>query len=242
MECSVELPIENLSFSDQFDYDFVIASTCIEHPEYKAWYKQSTRFMMLDNGAFETGRAVGDEQYIDLALQIHPSILVIPDVYKKPKESLDRFYKFIEAWGKLGKPEEIKLMGVIQAGGSVETAHSLGTLYLSYKIPWIGVPYACELDRYNLISSHPEWENVHILGLPVLTEIFGLQLLKNVKTIDSSLPVKATKEGEAIEKCLTADTYVLPLDTSLNKTLLSRNLDMFHSACNGDIDLRGPGR
>ncbi len=234
MKCSVELPIENLNLSDQFDYDFVIASTYVEHLEYRKWYTNLTRFTILDNGAFETGAAMKDSDYINLAQRLTPNVLVIPDVYKDPKSTLDRFHDFMRVWEENGILHHTELMGVIQAGGSVEMAHALGVLYSTHNIKWIGVPYACELDRYQLISSHPEWENVHILGLPVLTEVQGLGLLENVKTIDSSLPVKVTAVGKKLGPTLAATDYVASDDLSLDKDLLKHNLITFRSVCRGD--------
>ncbi|MHA1833412.1 MAG: hypothetical protein ACTSV7_05425 [Candidatus Baldrarchaeia archaeon] len=234
MKCSVELPIENLNLSDQFDYDFVIASTYVEHLEYREWYQAATeRFMILDNGAFETGEAMADDRYIDLAKKLMPNVLVIPDVYKKPKETLDRFSAFMNKWDHVEGVGDINLMGVIQAGGSVDMAHAMGILYDSYGVEWVGVPYACELDRYQLILTHPEWENVHILGLPVLPEVLGLNLLENVKTIDSSLPVKATRERKKVDDCLYAETYVKPDDRTLDVVLLEANLSAFRTVCQG---------
>ncbi len=236
MKCSVELPIENLNLSGRFDYDFVIASTYVEHLDYRMYYSKQPpgRFTILDNGAFETGEAMKDSAYLALAQGLNPNVLVIPDVYKDPKGTLDRFHTFMRAWEEVAPVlDHIELMGVIQAGGSVEMAHAFGVLYSTHNIKWIGVPYACELDRYQLISSHPEWENVHILGLPVLTEVHSLRLLKNVKTIDSSLPVKATKEYKDVEVCLRAESYVKPGDKTLGKELLERNLNAFWNICQG---------
>lgn len=233
MKCSVELPIENLDLSDRFDYDFVIASTYVEHLEYRNYYVETERFRILDNGAFETGEAMEDYRYIQLAKSLMPNVLVIPDVYKKPRETLDRFYSFMDEWGRTADVRDINLMGVIQAGGFVDMAHAMGMLYNSNGIEWIGVPYACELDRYQLISAHPEWEHVHILGLPVLTEVHSLRLLENVKTIDSSLPVKATKEHRKVRECLHAGLYAKPDDKTLDKKLLKENLDAFWNICQG---------
>ncbi|KKL16161.1 hypothetical protein LCGC14_2498390, partial [marine sediment metagenome] len=52
MICSVELPIKYLNHSGYFDFDFVIASTCLEYPEYMKYFMdmkdESPRFVILD--------------------------------------------------------------------------------------------------------------------------------------------------------------------------------------------------
>lgn len=231
LQCSVELPVKNLEMSDHFDYDFVIATTCITHPEYLEWYRKSKRMKILDNGAFETGKALANDSYIEFAKEISADLVVIPDEYKNAIGTLDRFEEFLDEWN--NNLMVADLMGVIQAEGSLDMAHAMGVLYQSHGIKWIGVPYACGLDRYQLIKDHPEWKNVHILGLPTLPELQSLRLLPNVKSIDSSLPVKVTVEGKYIENCIRADSYAKPGDTSLNAELLSVNLRMFHDACAG---------
>jgi len=237
MKCSVELPIAHLDLYDQFDYDFVIASTCVSHPEYFEFYKNvpKDRFMILDNGAFELGESISDYDYLKIAKALQPNVVVIPDVLRNPRKTLDRFRSFMSVWvtNSLIFPTT-QLMGVIQANGSMDVAHTLGAFYEAHDIPWIGVPYVSDVDRIALIKSHPEWENVHILGLPVASDILTLCTLPNVKTIDSSLPVKVTKRGEEINLTSQAGIGdgVYPDDVIENVYLLRYNLKRFFRYCN----------
>ena len=237
MLSSVELPIANLELSDRFDYDFVIASTCQEYYSYKEWYMDSDRFMILDNGAFEKGEAVDDNEYLELALELKPDVLVIPDVLGDVHGTLQRYNNFMQLW-KLHRIPDIKLMGVIQCSGNVDVAHIMGNMYYSNGVEWIGIPYYRSfMDRFSLIKEHPEWSNVHILGLPTLPEALSLQTLPNVKSCDSSLPVKCALQGERIEVVLYSSKYAKPDELHVDENLLSHNLDMFKAVCDGTVRL-----
>lgn len=231
MKCSVELPLANLELSDRFDYDFVIASTCFASMEYREWYGDSDRFMILDNGAFETGQAVDDKEYIELARELKPDVLVIPDVYQNNAATGVRAMLFLDTWRR-DPLKDIELMGVLQ-GESWGVLESMYDIIYKHNCAYIGFPYATTIDRYQFLKAHPEISNIHILGLPVFTEVMGLLTLSNVVSIDSSLPVKVTADSAHIEDCLWSDTYVKSNDSTLDTKLLKYNLDMFRKICHG---------
>lgn len=243
MKFSVELPIANLEYSDRLDYDFIIASNCVKYFKYKNWYIDPSRslgkhsgptlerFRILDNGAFETGEAIDDMKYIDLARLLQPNVLVIPDVFKNSQKTIKRFREFMLLWDRY-HIDGVELMGVIQADGSVDIAHKLTKSYAGLGIKWIGVPYVSGIDRYQFIKNHPNFK-VHILGLPILPEIISLNTLPNVISVDSSLPVKVTKDQGYIDAQLCSNMYVQSDDDTLSKTILKYNLEMFRAICHG---------
>jgi hypothetical protein len=242
MQCSVELPIKYLkNYSKYFDFDFIIASTCLEYPEYLDYFcaRKKKRFTILDNGAFETGEAIPDEKYLELALKLQPDVLIIPDVFNNTSATLARFHSFMtnHYCSKVYYGAKIQLMGVLQAQGSVDNAELLAQEYTisSNSIDWIGIPYIAGLDRYQLIKRHPEWKNVHILGLPHLVEVKMLQELLNVKSIDTSLPVKICKEKEYLHSSFNSQEIVHPTDTNLGRDRLKWNLQYFTAMCHNTI-------
>ena len=237
MICSVELPIKYLNYSKFFDFDFVIASTCFEFPEYLEYFIQRDvpRFTILDNGAFEKNEVVDDDLYIELARKLQPDIIVVPDVYKNNAATGNRAIDFIGKWQN-NPIEGVELMGVLQG----ETWGVLEAIYRVIYTPackYIGLPYATGIDRYQFLKAHPEIENVHILGLPVITEAYGLALLPNVMSIDSSLPVKCAKDDKLIDNVLTSDSYAKPDETNLDLLALSYNLQMFTAICNNRTEI-----
>lgn len=236
MLCSVELPIKYLNCLQYVDFDYIIASTCFEYPKYLEYFvsRKIPRFTILDNGAFETGEAVPDVQYLQLARIIKPNILIIPDVLKDAPATLERFNMFMQL-NPLKGLSRTKLMGVIQAEGSVINAEILSSTYSSKGVQWIGVPYVAELDRYRLIKRHPEWKNVHILGLPHLAEIQILKDLPNVRSVDCSLPVNISKEKKLLYfDRWTSIVRVSPGENKLRESTLEVNLKSFATFCHGE--------
>lgn len=233
MIVSVELPVKYLEYSKYFDYDFVIASTCLSHHEYLEYYEKSNRFTILDNGAFETGAAISDMEYITLAQRIKPNILVVPDVYKNSVATARRAVAFLDTWERVPIPN-VELMGVLQGDSHNNSWDNLVAMYemlYSYRCKYIGLPYATGIDRYQFLKAHPEIPNVHILGSPTFTEIRALNLLSNVVSIDSSLPVKCTMDGKRIEDVIVSDSYAQPDESELDEQQLLYNIRIFTELC-----------
>jgi len=241
MICSVELPIKYLDNSKHFDFDFIIASTCLEHPKYMKYYlkKEKSRLTILDNGAFETGKAIDDETYLELARKLQPDILVIPDVYKDNAATGHRAVNFLKKW-EHDPIEGVKLMGVLQGTTWDNLVSLYKTIYASV-CDYIGLPYATGIDRYQFLKAHPEIKNIHILGTPTLSEIYSLNLLPNVVSIDSSLAVKCTKEGLSIDEKIASDELVKPDEKELDPTLLEYNLKLFSAVCNKETHITWDG-
>jgi len=235
MICSVELPTKYLAYSKYFDFDFIIASTCIAHPKYYEYYKtRSAGYVILDNGAFETGQAISDDDYFEIAKVLKPDIIILPDVYENPIKSMGRSTSFVIDFKEKFQKElpNTEFMAVL-TGDTERYILSQCNVLRNYGINKFALPYWPGINRYQFLKKHPEITDVHILGLPVLTEACGLSLLKNIKSIDSSLPVKCTKSNVKINHNLIADTYALPDEENLDKDLLIRNLEIFGQVCSG---------
>ena len=243
MICSVELPIKYLEkYSQYFDFDFVIASTCVDYPEYFEYFKKTKRFMILDNGAFETGQAIDDKKYYEIAMELKPDILILPDVKNDHKRSIQRASTFLkEAWKNNPIPG-VNLMGVLP-GHSEEQVMDEYLLYTKHLgVTLFGFPYTPGVNRYLFLKKHPEIKDVHILGLPVLSEVLALNLLPNVKSIDSSLPVKCAVDGVvSMLELLASDTKVIPTKDNLNEDLLKENLQIYRDICEGRCWVRKIG-
>lgn len=233
MICSAELPVKYLKeYSKYFDFDFVIASTCLKFPEYFEYYKSHSRFMILDNGAFETGASINIEKYYEIAKELKPEILVLPDVFRDEVGTMNLSLAFMKFWEKNRIPG-VELMGVLP-GESVNRVLLEYAFFKKEAVKWFGLPYGNMIDRFQFLKAHPEIENVHILGLPSLNEALSLTLLPNVKSIDSSLPVKCTAEDKFISKVLISNFSVKPGTTILDENKLRYNLEFFSSVCNNE--------
>ena len=237
MICSVELPIKYLPMSDLFDFDFVIASTCASHPEYLNYFLNSPRrFLILDNGAFETGQAMNDQEYIALARKLQPNIIVVPDVYKDNVATGCRAINFLDTWNR-GPIPGIEVMGVLQGDQPRILDSMIEVIYKDLK--WLALPYATGLDRFQYLNVRPHIQNVHILGLPTVIEAIALRELPCVKSIDSSVPVKCTVEKKYMDMVFSAISYAHPTTEDLDEGLLQYNLSTFASMCKDGLNFRG---
>lgn len=229
MICSVELPVKYLHLSTLFDFDFVIASTCKTHPEYLHYFMHAPRrFMILDNGAFETGEAMPDEDYISLARKLRPNILVIPDVYKNNVATGTRAINFLDKWNR-DRVAGVELMGVLQGDHPDVLDAMVSTIYKDLR--WLSLPYATGVDRFQYLMKRPHIKNVHILGLPNVIEAITLREVPAVKSVDSSLPVKVTLAQSYLDVTFSADKYATPDTDTLLESWLSFNLKTFTSMC-----------
>jgi len=236
MICSVELPIKYLeSFSQYFDYDFVIASNCLSYPKYFDYYKHSGRRMILDNGAFETGEAINDKLYYGVVKELKPDIIVLPDAYNDEVKTVMRSLSFLRFWEKNAIPG-IELM-VVLPGNSEERILSEYVIFqkASPKVIWYGLPYGSMINRYQFLKKHPEITNIHILGLSNLGEACALSELHNIVSIDTSLPIRCTTNKLYMSKVLSANDHVSMLEENLDENLLVYNLNTFRGVCHNNF-------
>lgn len=218
------------------DYNFIIASIYEEDPIYSAYCKSHIRQgTILDNGAFENGEAMPVKRYLEIYKEIKPDCLVIPDVRHDYKGTLRRASSFLK-----NLPSSIKrskLMGVLQ-GTSFAEYEKLLQFYLKKGITLIGMPYGT-IDRVTFIRNHPKIK-FHVLGLPYAPELLSIRLLKNVVSMDTSLPYKLASRG-----LLIADHNTLTVDERSNNNLdslgwvaLKQNLDYLHRLCNRNLNAK----
>ena len=205
---SSEIPskvlIANPQLLEFLDYDFVIASMYLEDAIYSNYYLSHRRpGTILDNGAFEIGESIAVNDYLEVIDELRPDIIVLPDSRQDWFITRDMVGEFVSR-----RPEEYKtsykFMGVLQ-GLEYEAWESLLSYYQKLNVDIIGIPYGV-LDRVNFIRDHPDVE-FHALGLRYFPELLSLRLLRNVVSIDTSLPVKY-----AVNQKLLKDLDILTID------------------------------
>lgn len=206
---SVELPIGLLSLSDMLDQDFVIASYCLEYPEYRNFYTarrdEKEVFTYLDNGAFELGKSIDSREYMKLIDDIRPHVVVLPDVVNDASATVYESRKFLKSF----KKDIPCYMGVLQGTSLSDYLYCL-YFYLKmaehYPIRVIGIPYhlfyrPTLLRKYGINDICKEHDtHIHILGLPNPFEIIPLHNFSQVVSVDSSLPVSAACNNQLLHK------------------------------------------
>jgi len=209
MKISAELPLSILGkCTSDIDYDFIIASHCINHPKYLEFYtllkernevlpSTASRFSILDNGAFEEGKAIDSAKYRDLIQQLNPNVIVLPDVVNDKQATIDAVNKFLDEFGDILK--SFSWMGVLQG----ETYKDYMECYEFYSpfedVHLIGIPYH-RFYRPKLINDLKLNElgedaglYFHALGLPNPFELRELRKFSAMHSVDTSLPVTSGK-------------------------------------------------
>jgi len=217
IKLAVELPVSLFSLCTLTDYDFVIASYCNENEDYMEFYKDikkldrerpvPLRWMILDNGAFENGKSMTFDDYMEIVEALRPHEVVLPDVVNDARATVEQSEEFLNK--SFGKTHG-SFMGVLQ-GESINDYLYCLEYYLRqsevYKIRSIGIPYhlfyrPTLLRKTNIIKlckSHNVY--IHILGLPNPYEILDLKKFgKIITSIDTSLPVSAAAQGMLLKR------------------------------------------
>jgi len=204
MKLACEIPVYNLPTINPFtDFDFIIASHCVKNALYKEFFvnmRLKNRYSILDNGAFEEGKAIDFEVYKELVSQLQPNMLVLPDVVNDMKETLKASEKFMKQYDELCTGGLYSIMGVLQGNTVAEYMECLNEFNQFEVIETIGIPYhlfyrPLFIEKNNIIEfcEHNGLE-IHILGLPNPFEVVELAKYSDViKSIDTSLPIVSGK-------------------------------------------------
>ncbi len=158
-------------------YHLLLAHNVFKDSEYLNFYRGLKRsYIILDNSAFEFGKAISDEKLIRAIHIVEPHEFILPDVLGDGIATVQRTTSFLKAY-KQKKP--IRFMGVVQG----ETLNQ-----------WT--------DCYYFLSNHPR---IYSIGIPVIyakKRLFGITLsggvsgreyllnhLKNKKIMNAKKPI-----------------------------------------------------
>ena len=172
--------------------------------------KAGTRYLILDNGAFE-GEGVPDERLLQIALQLRADEVVLPDVPKEPKETLKA------AWAALKYFDEMCTMFVphgttldLWKGCLDAWITRIQERYGSLKLCTIGIsPLRYVAGGYKhshaMLEFASQFETqIHLLGM-ANAEHFVVEVLDqarelHVRGMDTSYAFAAGYRGELLTR------------------------------------------
>ena len=196
-------PTKHLDLVQGYPHHLVVAQH-LKNPSVMRFYRNLKRYnkdvkIILDNGAFETGKSMDVKEYIRVAEKLKPNIVVVPDIWKKAEQTLEA----VKAFMKRVKEDRYKLMFVPQGNAFDEFVYCFRQMYNVYDARFFGLPYkqwdeTTGILRHMLCKYLSESPGVtfHLLGLYNLNEIKMARGLPNVVSCDSSIPFKAAMVGE----------------------------------------------
>ena len=218
MLISHEVPINLLEKSKKFnDYDYCLLHLTYKYPEYRKFYRNSDRRVLLDNSLFELGDSLSNEELAKGVLDINPTWYVIPDCLNNTFRTIERFKSFIKDYSYL---PGLKI-GVVQG----KTLKSLVRCYkyMSKYADKIAIPFDCKGFSYffNTGNKLHDWmigrrwfidylvnkgiwnfkKPHHLLGCSLADEFsyYDWDYL-NIESLDTSNPVVAGLKGLRYDK------------------------------------------
>jgi len=183
----------------------------IMHRDYK-------KFMLLDNSAYEVGESADCSSLIQLAKDLSPDAIVLPDVMYDMEATIERTEDFLSKTHttKYFEQERPRLMGVPQGRTLEEWLECFCHFYRDPRIHWIGISflvvercfssttrtsgvYPNRLFCLRMLSSLGLTDKpVHLLGLGDPAELREYREMSFVKSCDSSVAFQAAVKGEEI--------------------------------------------
>jgi len=197
---ALECPTKMLEMVQPFaDFDFVLAHLYLKDEVYAKYYKESTRFKILDNSTNELGEPCSLEDIKTAADSLNPNYVVAPDWVGDAPKTLEAFSKAVEIFG-LGKVIPVIQGATLEEAINCANAYEKGLMAVPYDIGSIKSesPEVMALRRALLISNLPLEMSFHLLGFTSLQEFQFYARRPNVVSIDTGVPIMLGLTGKDI--------------------------------------------
>lgn len=204
MDLAFEVPTKHLTTLGQHnDYNFALAHL-INDEQYLTHYRESNKYTICDNSAFELNSPLSSEQVVNAAKILDADEIVAPDSFgsaAKTIKATNDFIKYLDSSGNLGK---FKVMGVVQGANVPDWINCLVHMRDNKHIDVIGFSYVgCKSFNPDLanariqavhLATHSATGNlkktIHLLGMGSNPLELKLQKkISNIRSCDTSLPI-----------------------------------------------------
>lgn len=218
MKLACEIPFQYLkSCALETDFDFVLAHLILEKDEvtkeYRNYYSQikdtSNRKMILDNGLFELGYAISDNDLLAAADIVRPDIIIAPDVLGDKNKTIERFVKFTE-----GNKIKYGLGGVVQ-GKTLAEAVECYNYFKTTSVKCILFPFGARYKDFECLNKDAQCMCSRIALIEYLTKNNLIDLNKWHHLLGSNLPYEL--------RYLSKYNWVTSADTSIPMLSVIRN-------------------
>lgn len=204
MKIAVICPIPLLrKYAIVSDYHMALTHLVLESEEYANFYAQRRLrgdYVILDNSLIEMGSAMDMEKVLEAAQRIKPNEVVLPDVFKEGKATLEAIDRCLMSYGK--ELAKYKTMAVAQGHNYGQWLECHNELITYDEINVIGIPKVTSTfkdvgGRYGLCANlgmnqlnSPD-KAYHLLGVwdNPFPEIYGISAYSWVRGVDTVLPV-----------------------------------------------------
>jgi len=155
------------------------------------YYRNSRKFKMLDNGAYEFGKPVTDEKLLRIAKLCDVDEIVLPDVLMSGKESYELTKTFLQTNNLKG----FRTCAVPQGKDPQEFIASYCRIANTLDVDTIAIPvwlekkFGARRDVIVKLRKQGLWSpyvSHHLLGLESITEL--TKYPRGIRSVDTSLP------------------------------------------------------
>jgi len=187
---------------------FLVVAQWLRDQKYRVFFKSKAADgaqIILDNGAYEYGEAMQDDEFLLFAAQLKPTIVVAPDVFRDYAKTIQRVEGFFKLVNDRCLESQFEIMGVPQGKTVKEWVRCFERL--SEICDVIGLPVAQFGDRSGVVRNFlarnvddRTTPRIHLLGLWSPHELGMYKGVTRVQSIDTSLPFKYAERGWMLEK------------------------------------------
>lgn len=227
MKLCLITPFSELYLSKVGDMYFALTRQLKESKTYYDFFKkrkEEGNEVFIDNNVHEK-EELDFEEHVRLAIEVG-TIIIVPDVMRNKKKTLDYFHYFMDKFYPLLLKKKIKIMAVPQGDTIEEINECFNEFNNDKRVNFIG--HSFDLEPYhfyqhgyqnqsiNRILVVGEWtkglkkdKKIHLLGSNNLWELYVLSRLRGVYSTDgkifSRLSLANIKIDETNWKCVNKD-------------------------------------
>lgn len=144
---SFESPLDIIDNSYN-DYDYCLCHLLEENKEYKDYFYNTKKNILLDNSIFELGTAFDIHKFYDIVLDLKPNEYIVPDVLDNGYETIKQF----EEWNKITDNKKVGTkIGVVQGRTLEEFIYCYR--YMSENADKIALSFNCEIYNHLVFVS-----------------------------------------------------------------------------------------
>jgi len=203
MRFSFETPIKYQDDLDENqDYLFVLGHMLLKNIKYKEYIKNSSKYKILDNSAYELGESINPLILKNLADEIKADVIVVPDKLfdnKRSEELAEEFFLLFK-----GESKRFMFMKVVTGRDINETIDSLKYIEKDSRVDIIGISRARSVVvpnlsyLMNIYNKNNMKKKIHLLGLTHPFEIYEAAQYPEILSIDTGLPINFSLKNIAL--------------------------------------------
>jgi hypothetical protein len=193
--------IPPISYLREFstDYHLVLAHLYQSSDTYRAFYRERQKkkdFIILDNGAAELGSSISPKDLFYMAIELHPNVLICPDILRDGDKTLEATNSFLDAYAIELSKRKIELLAVPQGKIVEEWYKSFIWFQADPAISWIGISkyvkgaFESRLACLRTIEREMR-KKCHLLGMADDVRVIEEEKqFRFVRSTDTAVPIK----------------------------------------------------